>query len=182
VRLHGIVSGGQTGVDRGALDAALACGWPCGGWCPAGRLAEDGSIPERYPLTELPVSDYPARTRRNVVDSDGTLIISDGPLTGGTRLTREICRETGRPCLELRADKMTAIRAAQAALEFTRASGVGRLNVAGPRLSGWTGGQEYARQVVAALIALLQAGDSRNSPVSEDKDTIGGEQVEPRQM
>ena len=182
MRLHGIVSGGQSGVDRGALDAALAENWPCSGWCPAGRLAEDGSIPERYPLTELPVADYPARTRRNVVDSDGTLIITAGPLTGGTRLTREMCRETGRACLELRADKLTTDRAARAALEFTRASGIGRLNVAGPRLSDWPGGQAYARQVVAALIALIQAEDSRSSPVSEDRDVIGGEQVEPRQM
>ena len=67
-----IISGGQTGVDRGALDAALKASISCGGWGPKGRKAEDGPIPERYPLQELPGADYLHRTRRNVVDSDGT--------------------------------------------------------------------------------------------------------------
>lgn len=71
-----IISGGQTGVDRGALDAALIASFLCGGWCPIGRKAEDGLIPERYPLQELPGADYRQRMRRNVVDSDGTLVIS----------------------------------------------------------------------------------------------------------
>ncbi|UCC13650.1 MAG: putative molybdenum carrier protein [Gammaproteobacteria bacterium] len=181
MRLRRIVSGGQTGVDRGALDAALAQGLPCGGWCPAGRRAEDGTIPNRYPLIEMPVSDYPARTRRNVVDSDATLIISSGPPTGGTRLTRDLCRETDRPCLVLRAEALTVDQAAQAAFEFARDSNVRTLNVAGPRASGWPDGQGYARQVLGALIALVQAEDSRNSAVSTDKDVMGGEQVDPRQ-
>ena len=74
--LKKIVSGGQTGVDRGALDAALPRGFPCGGYCPAGRRAEDGRIPARYPLEELSSPHYQVRTRRNVEESDGTLIIS----------------------------------------------------------------------------------------------------------
>src|SRR5210317_1948565 len=79
-----IVSGGQTGVDRGALDAALTLGRVCGGWCPEGRLADDGPIPARYPLQELPGGGYRARTRRNVRDSDATLIVTFGAPTGGT--------------------------------------------------------------------------------------------------
>jgi hypothetical protein len=71
VALIKIVSGGQTGVDRGTLDAALAADFPCGGWCPGDRAAEDGTIPERYPLVPLPNGDYRQRTRINVVDSDG---------------------------------------------------------------------------------------------------------------
>jgi len=83
-----VVSGGQTGVDRGALDAALERGVPCGGWCPAGRLAEDGVIPARYPVTELRGAGYDERTRKNVEDSDGTLIVTFGRATGGTARTR----------------------------------------------------------------------------------------------
>ena len=79
-----IVSGGQTGVDRAALDAALELGIAHGGWCPRGRLAEDGPIADRYGLRETASSDYAVRTEQNVVDSDATLILHRGPLTGGT--------------------------------------------------------------------------------------------------
>ena len=71
--LDKLITGGQTGVDRAALDVGLALGLPVGGWCPKGRRAEDGIIPDRYPLTETPERNYQARTRRNVEDSDGTL-------------------------------------------------------------------------------------------------------------
>lgn len=77
--LQKIISGGQTGADRGALDAALEARVPCGGWCPADRSAEDGSIPDRYPLTPLPVGGYRARTLKNVEDSDGTVIFGGCP-------------------------------------------------------------------------------------------------------
>src|SRR5678816_2125621 len=89
-----IISGGQTGADRAALDFALAHGLPHGGWCPKGRLAEDGTIPACYHLTEMPTSDYPARTAKNVQESDGTVIISLAPnLTGGSLLTLELARQ-----------------------------------------------------------------------------------------
>ena len=88
-----IISGGQTGVDRGALDAALELDFPCGGRCPAGRLAEDGEIPERYPVVELANSGYAERTAHNVADAGGTLIIAHGPLMGGTRETLQFCKE-----------------------------------------------------------------------------------------
>lgn len=78
--LEKIVSGGQTGVDRGALDASLKSNFPCGGWCPGDRSAEDGTIPERYPLTPLPGGGFRQRTRQNVADSDGTLILCKRPL------------------------------------------------------------------------------------------------------
>ena len=85
--LDKIISGGQTGVDRAALDVALALGLAVGGGCPKGRRAEDGIIPDRYPLTETPEPNYEARTRRNVEDADGTLILNRGKLDGGTALT-----------------------------------------------------------------------------------------------
>ncbi len=96
--LRKIVSGGQTGVDRVALDAALASQFPCGGWCPVDRSAEDGVIPATYPLTPLPDGDLRERTRQNVIDSDGTLIVSDtrltgGALAGGTQLTWRVAKE-----------------------------------------------------------------------------------------
>src|SRR5688572_26590013 len=88
-----IVSGGQTGVDRAALDVALELGIPCGGWCPKGRLAEDGRIPDRYPLIEMPTANFPARTRKNIQESHATLILmaSADDRTGGTSLTSMIC-------------------------------------------------------------------------------------------
>src|SRR5438093_9386582 len=84
-KLLKVISGGQTGVDRGALDAALALQVECGGWCPEGRLAEDGTIPKRYPVMELANAGYAERTARNVADSDGTLVISNGVPLGGAR-------------------------------------------------------------------------------------------------
>ena len=93
--LKKIISGGQTGVDRGALDAALAAGFSCGGWCPQGKRAEDGKIPDRYPLEETRSAHYLDRTHRNVEDSDGTLIIARVPLLGGTRATARFAEERG---------------------------------------------------------------------------------------
>ena len=98
-RLERIVSGGQTGVDRAALDVALERGLPCGSWCPRGRLAEDGVIPPRYPLTEALTSSYSNRTELNVRDSDATLIVVHGPLRGGTALTKRQADKLGQPVL-----------------------------------------------------------------------------------
>src|SRR5262245_55320595 len=94
-----IRSGGQTGVDRAALDVALELGLPCGGWCPRGRRAEDGPIPDHYPLRETRSPAYPVRTRWNVRDSDGTLILTRGRPDRGTLLTEELARDMGKPLL-----------------------------------------------------------------------------------
>ena len=99
IRMVTIYSGGQAGVDRGALDAALQTGNPCAGWCPNGRHAEDGPISPRYPLRQVE-GGYEERTRRNIEESDGTLILHRGPLSQGSLLTLQICRELGKPvCL-----------------------------------------------------------------------------------
>ena len=88
-----IISGGQTGADRAALDFAIKMDLPHGGWIPKGRLAEDGPLPEKYQLQEMPTQNYPKRTEQNVIDSDGTLIITHGKLTGGSNTDQGICRE-----------------------------------------------------------------------------------------
>ncbi|HLT46378.1 MAG TPA: putative molybdenum carrier protein [Rubricoccaceae bacterium] len=147
-----IVSGGQTGVDRAALDAALAAGVPCGGWCPAGRRAEDGPIPRCYPLREAPSADYAVRTRLNVRDSDGTLVLSTGEPEGGTALTAEHASALGRPLLVLDPEAPGGVEEAAA---WMRAHRIGTLNVAGPRESEVPGVYALARRFVAALLAAV---------------------------
>jgi hypothetical protein len=92
-----VIAGGQTGVDRAALDAALAAGFPVGGWCPSGRRAEDGRIPDHYPLVETPTPEYAERTRRDVREAAATLILTWGEPTGGTALTLRTCQNDGKP-------------------------------------------------------------------------------------
>jgi Circularly permutated YpsA SLOG family len=127
-----IISGGQTGVDRAALDVALALGIPCGGWCPKGRKAEDGRIPDRYPLTETHSRAYSARTELNVRDSDGTLILTNGPVRGGTLLTRNKSGQRGKPCLIVDLSQRPDLAAIEA---WLRDHSIQTLNVAGPRAS-----------------------------------------------
>lgn len=151
--LKKIVSGAQTGVDRGALEAALRAGFPCGGWCPTNRQAEDGAIPSRYPVTPLAEAGYPERTRENVLTSDGTVILFDGRLThghltGGTRLTRLSCLSARKPLLVLDAAKISESAAAEAILNFIDENGIRILNVAGPRESGWPKGFAFALGVI----------------------------------
>lgn len=152
-----IVSGGQSGVDRGALDAALAAGIPCGGWCPAGRVAEDGTIPGRYPLRELPGAGYVERTLRNVLDSDATLVICYGEPEGGTRQTLEFCERRSKPRLVIDAAVTAPQEAAQQVAAFIRAQGVRVLNVAGPRASKQPGAHAYAHDLLAHALAMLKS-------------------------
>jgi hypothetical protein len=152
--LKKIVSGGQTGVDRAALDAALAASFPCGGWAPGDRMAEDGIIPERYPSIPLPNGGYRQRTRLNVVDSDGTAILYNDSLTGGTRLTRNLCALLNRPYLLISArERPDPGVAAKAILIFVEGNNIETLNVAGPRLSGWPEGYRFALDVIGRVIA-----------------------------
>ena len=153
-----IFSGGQTGVDRAALDAALAAGTPCGGWCPAGRIAEDGVLPEHYPLREVANGGYRKRTRANVLDSGGTLVIHAGELEGGTAQTVDFCRAHGKPCLLIDSNAVTPEAAAAMVRRFVAQHLIAVLNVAGPRASRHPKIYEYALAIVTLVLKNAPAG------------------------
>lgn len=129
--LEKVISGGQTGVDRAALDAARALGLATGGWCPRGRHAEDGAIDEAYPLHETPSDNYLERTEWNVRDADATLILNRGELEGGTAATVDYARDLGRPCRIVDLDAPDP----QAVVAWIAGHSVQVLNVGGPRAS-----------------------------------------------
>jgi hypothetical protein len=130
-----IVSGGQTGVDRAALDVAIELGVPHGGWIAKGRMTEEGRLPERYHLQETTSIDYAQRTELNVVDSDGTLMLSHGKPTGGSALTQELARKHRRPCLHVDLSDTGDSKAIGIISTWIDARGIKTLNVAGPRAS-----------------------------------------------
>jgi len=149
-----IVSGGQTGADRAALDWAIGRGIAHGGWCPRGRRAEDGRIARRYALLETPSRDYEQRTRWNVRDSDGTLIVSRAAeLTGGSAYTARCAERLGQPWLHVHpgADEAQAIR------DFLARHRIRTLNVAGPRASSDPGIYEYVFGVLERLAVVEHA-------------------------
>jgi hypothetical protein len=148
--LERIISGGQTGVDRAALDVALELGIECGGWCPHGRRAEDGRIPERYPLRETDSRSYPERTTLNVASADATLVLTRGTPRGGTALTVRLARRASRPLLVVDLDREPAELVVQS---WLRAQEVRSLNVAGPRESDNPGIHDQAAAFLRAALA-----------------------------
>jgi hypothetical protein len=143
-----IVSGGQTGVDRGALDAALQLGIEHGGWCPRGRVAEDGRIPPRYQLTETEASEYWVRTERNVIDSDGTLLLYQARMKGGTEFTYRMTRKHRKPSLQV---DFLAEPCPETVRQWILENDLRVLNVAGPRESSCPGIAEQARHFLLAV-------------------------------
>ncbi len=135
VMVKRIISGGQTGVDQAALDAAIACGVSHGGWLPAGRKTEAGPLPTRYSLIEMQTRSYRERTRKNVMEADATLIISRGQLTGGSALTAAIATELQKPCLHIDLDLHNHLTAATIAKRWLLDNSTNILNVAGTRAS-----------------------------------------------
>jgi hypothetical protein len=168
-----IVSGGQTGADRAALDFAIEHGIPHEGWCPRGRLAEDGPIAARYQLRETPARRYSQRTEWNVRDSDATVVFSIArKAAGGTRLTIEIAQRLRKHCLHLSRDEMAASASGLPAAiaessgqlaAFLAAHSTRRLNIAGPRASQERGIGEYVKQVLQAAMHAKESEAARPS-------------------
>jgi Circularly permutated YpsA SLOG family len=147
-----IVSGGQTGADRAALDWALTHGVECGGWCPKGRKAEDGPIDLKYPLKEAPSESYIQRTEWNVRDSDATILFSIEPtLTGGSKKTVEFARQHKKPWLHLCVREEAGTEKLRA---FVQEHSVKVLNVAGPRASTEPGVGEFVMRILEKAFSV----------------------------
>jgi Circularly permutated YpsA SLOG family len=149
-----IISGGQTGVDRAALDVALRHGIECGGWCPAGRLDESGKIPDHYPVQELQ-GGFSERTVQNVKDSDGTVVVYCDRLSGGTAQTVSFCLELRRPHQLIDASKISAEGATKLIGDFVDKNKIDILNIAGPRESEWPQGYDYAFRALDIFLTAL---------------------------
>jgi hypothetical protein len=178
-RLQQIISGGQTGVDRAALDVAIYLQIPHGGWCPRGRLSEDGPIDSLYQLRETVESDYAVRTERNVLDSTGTLILYYQGLSGGTKLTSQLATRYRRPKLNV---DLTEPLSPERVLDWLVKEQITTLNVAGPRESSVRGigrlAEEYLLQVLTHPLAASRLGltDESNgavSPASQEAECDG---------
>jgi len=156
-----IVSGGQTGVDRAALDVAIELGLAHGGWCPRGRLAEDGPLHARYQLQETEGDGYRQRTRRNVADADATLVLNEGPLTGGTALTVQFAVRLSKPHLVLQVDQSPDWGgvARQQFAAWLAEYRVGVLNVAGPGERKRPGIYGRACEALRRLLEPVAGGD-----------------------
>lgn len=150
--LEKIISGGQTGADQGALDGAISCNFSYGGSIPAGRKTEDGILPHSYIMQELESAHYADRTEQNVRDGDGTLILSHGPLTGGSALTEKIALRLGKPCLHVDFNSCDLGRAAADVSAWIENQGIRTLNVAGPRASSDPLIQRLTRDLVVMVI------------------------------
>lgn len=149
--LEMIISGGQTGADRAALNAAMALNFPIGGCCPKGRAAEDGPIPDRYPLIEIE-GGYRQRTKANLENADGTVIFYRNQPTGGTELTLALCIRAKKPYLLLDIDLVDQDKAVEALKRFVLEKGIQILNVAGPRASSCPPVYGFVTAVISGLL------------------------------
>jgi len=158
--LRKVISGGQTGVDRAGLDAAMKAGIPVGGYCPRGRLAEDGTIPEEYPMIELESIEPYYRTEQNVIQSDGTLLLNKGILTEGTKLTYDFTVRYGKPRLIVQLDDDKMITQEQV-IRWIKGHFINALNIAGPRESKFPEGiYSEAFAYLEKIFTLLKEGSS----------------------
>jgi len=149
-----IISGGQTGADQGALDAAMKYSFPYGGWIPKGRKTENGPLPDTYNLKEMPAANYVDRTEKNILDSSGTVIISHGKLTGGAKLTQKLAKKHNRPCLHINLNETPAFFAASEINAWINNNEIKILNVAGPRASKDSQIYEDTKYIIQGVILL----------------------------
>jgi len=152
--LKKIISGGQTGADRAALDVAIELGIAHGGAIPKGRRAEDGVLDKKYLLVEMETISYPKRTEKNVMDADGTVIFSHGSLRGGSMLTANLAVKYKKPLLCLDVTKQSLDKAKTAVSRFLEREKIVILNVAGPRASG---DPEIYKTVCEIMKAVVQS-------------------------
>ena len=150
-----IISGGQTGADQAALDIAIELGIPYDGWIPKHRITEDGSLPDKYRLKEMPTISYQARTDKNIMESDATLIFSHGQLTGGSKYTLEMGLQYKRPCLHINLDEYNAFQATQEIHTWINEKKIEILNIAGPRASKDSKIYQAVKDIVKAVIKRL---------------------------
>lgn len=134
--LKKIISGGQTGADKAGLDVAISSGIAHGGSIPKGRLTEAGRLPDKYRLTELSSTSYPKRTEKNVIDGDGTAILSHGPLSQGSLLTKKMALNHSKPFIHIDLARIGVTEGADAVVQFVQQNEIEILNIAGPRESG----------------------------------------------
>lgn len=152
--LKKIISGGQTGADRAALDVAIDREIPCGGWCPMGRKAEDGQIPVMYPLQETGSSDYSTRTRKNIMDSDGTLILCpENAMDDGTKLTYQLCKELNKPLFIADPADEEQI---PSVIKWLIKGNIHIVNIAGPRESKLKGIYKVSEMFLDKLMNVFQ--------------------------
>jgi len=171
-----IISGGQTGADQAALDAAIKLGIPHGGWIPKGRPTENGKLSDKYKLKEMTTKSYPKRTEQNVIDSDGTLIITHGKLTGGSNLTQKVAKKHDRPCIHIDLNETLLFMASSKINSWIIENNIEVLNVAGSRASK---DPEIYKEVFhilegAVLLKLVKAnaGEHLNDYQVDDIDKI----------
>jgi len=167
MKIRKIISGGQTGVDRAALDVAMRHGIDHGGWIPKRRRAENGILPKKYELDEMSTTSYPKRTEKNILESDGTLIVSYGKLTGGSALTRKLAKKHGRPWLHIdlfRIQRMDAVRIVRGWLERNE---IEVLNVAGPRASKGPGIYGETVELLSGVLGVYTPIDPIPSYITE---------------
>jgi hypothetical protein len=149
-----IISGGQTGADQAALDAAINYNFPYGGWIPKGRITEAGPLDRTYQLQEMPTDRYPVRTEQNVIDSDGTLILSHGKLTGGSAYTKKMAVKHKKPFLHVDLDKIMGFQAITEIHSWVIDKNIAVLNVAGPRASKDREIYNAVRFIIAGVLVL----------------------------
>ena len=173
-----IISGGQTGADRAALDAAIELGISHGGWVPKGRLAEDGPISDKYQLKEMLTDSYPKRTEQNVIDSDGTLIISHGKLTGGSAYTRKMAMKHAKPWFHADLNKLPTFQVAKIIEEWISRNQIEALNIAGPRSSEDSSIYGLVTVIIELVFTLVTAKDDKAEPSYDVRKTDKPESID----
>jgi hypothetical protein len=173
-----IISGRQTGADQAALAVALKLDIPHGGWIPKDRLTEDGPLPDKYNLQEMPTSIYPEGSEKNILDSDGTLIISHGKLTGGSALTRELAVKYNKPNIHIDLNIIPEFEAALKVSNWIRDNNVGILNVAGPRASKDPHINQKAMDVLESVVYLMDIGSAPDKTIDSSEKVANPQTVD----